>query len=148
CVGRVRDEVQRSMKKAVGLVVGVFVVICGLVPYEFGVRTEQAWTALVPLAARVWDIPLSTTSYKRGWFSSTAETVLALPPAVAVILQAYVPYTSTPSATPEGLTIVHRILHGPFPIGLRPGGIISLVPAQTLIISALAPSLRSSSQGV
>src|SRR5262249_53586681 len=33
-------------------------------------------------------------------------------------------------------------------VGRRPGGIISLVPAQTLIISSLAPGSRSASQGV
>ncbi len=138
----------RGMKKAVCLVVGVLVVVCSLVPYEFGVRTEQTWTALVPLAAQVWDIPVSTTRYRRGWFSSTAETFLELPPAVAVVLRAYVPHTPAPSATPEGLTIMHRILHGPFPVGLRPGGIISLVPMQTLVISSLAPGARSSSREV
>jgi len=136
------------MKKAVGLVVSVLVVVGGLVPYQFGVRTEQTWTALVPLAAHVWDIPVSTTRYTRGWFSSTAETFLELPPLVAVVLRANVPHTPTPSGTPEGLTMVHRILHGPFPVGLRPGGIISLVPVQTMIISSLAPGARSSSRGV
>src|SRR5262249_41096321 len=148
CAGSVRHEVHRGMKKAVGLVLGVLVVICGLVPYEFGVRTEQTWIALVPLVARVWDMPLSTTRYTRGWFSSRAEPLLAPPPAIAVVLRAYAPHTPTPSTTPEGLTIVHRILHGPFPIGLRPGGIISLIPMQALIISSLAPGAHSSSQGV
>lgn len=126
------------MKKAVCLVVGVLVVVYALMPYAVGVYTEQTWTALVPLAARVWDIPVSTTRYTRGWFSSTAETFLELPPVLAAVLRAYVPHTPAPVATPEGLTVAHRILHGPFPVGPRPGGIISLVPAQTLIISSLA----------
>jgi len=136
------------MKKAVCLVVGGFVVVCGLASYEFGVRIEQAWTALVPLVAQVWNIPVSTTHYTRGWFSSTAETFLELPPALAVVLRAYVLPRPTPSAAPEGLIMVHHILHGPFPIGPRPGGIISLVPMHTLIISALAPGARGSSRGV
>lgn len=138
----------RRMKKAVGLVGGVLLVVCGLVPYGFGVLTEQAWTALVPQAAQVWDIPVHTTGYTRGWFSSTAETFVELPPAVAALLHAYVPHTLTPSATPQGLTIMHRILHGPFPIGLRPGGIIALVPVPTMIISALEPGARASSREV
>lgn len=137
---------QRRINRAVGLVASLLVVLCGLVPYGFGIVTEQAWTALVPLATQVWDIPVSTTRYTRGWFSSTAEMFLELPPAVAAVFHAYVPHT--PSATPEGLTIVHRILHGPFPVGPRPGGMLSLVPVQTTIISSLAPGARGASRGV
>ena len=68
------------MKKAIGLVVGVLIMLCGVAPYGFGIRTEQTLTALVQLAEDVLDIPIYTTRYSRGWFSSTAETWLALPP--------------------------------------------------------------------
>jgi uncharacterized protein YdgA (DUF945 family) len=135
--------VHRGMKKAVGLVVGGLVVVCSLVSYGFGVLTEQTWNTVVPLAAHVWDIPVATTRYTRGWFSSTAETFLALPPAAAALLEAYVSHTPTPAGTRQGLTVVHRILHGPFPVGPRLGGIISLVPVPTRIISSLAPDVTS-----
>jgi len=45
----------------------------------------------------------------------------------------------THSARTEGLTMVHRILHGPFPLGLRPGSTTSLLPVQTMLTSALVP---------
>ena len=73
------------MKKAIGLVVGGLVMLCGVAPYGFGVRTEQTLTALVQLAEYVLDVPISTSRYTRGWFSSTAVTWLTLPPELAEV---------------------------------------------------------------
>src|ERR1044071_8584166 len=100
------------MHKAVGLVVCVLVSVFGLVPYVFGIRTEQTLTALVQQADNVLDMPISTMRYTRGWFEATAETWLALPPAVAGTLQAYVPFILTHAAGTEGLRLVHQIRHG------------------------------------
>ena len=66
------------MKKAIGLVVAVLIIVCGVAPYGFGIRTEETLTTLVQLAEDVLDIPVYTTRYTRGWFSATAETWLAL----------------------------------------------------------------------
>jgi uncharacterized protein YdgA (DUF945 family) len=129
------------MKKAIGLVVGVLVMICGVAPYGFGVRTEQTLTTLVQLAEDVLAMPVYTTRYTRGWFSSTAVTWLALPPEIAEALRTYVPFVLTPAARAEGLTIMHRILHGPFPIALRSGGTTSLLPVQTILTSELVPGV-------
>jgi uncharacterized protein YdgA (DUF945 family) len=127
------------MQKAIGLVVCVLVSVFGVVPYVFGVRTEQTLTALVQVAEYVLDVPIYTTRYTRGWFSSTAETWLALPPAVAETVRASVPFMLTPSARVEGLRLVHHIRHGPFPLGARPVSIRSLLPVQTIITSSLLP---------
>src|SRR5262245_27681593 len=120
--GRRKDEAPVRMKKAIGLVVGVLVMIGGVAPYGFGVRTEQTLTTLVQLAEDVLDIPIYTTRYTRGWFSSTATTWLALPPEIADVFQTYVPFVLTRASRAAGLTIMHRILHGPFPVALRAGG--------------------------
>ncbi|HEY5864431.1 MAG TPA: DUF945 family protein [Candidatus Tectomicrobia bacterium] len=129
------------MKKAIGLVVGGLVMLCGVAPYGFGVRTEQTLTALVQLAEYVLDVPISTSRYTRGWFSSTAVTWLTLPPELAEVLRAYVPFVLTPAARAEGLTVMHRILHGPFPVALRAGGAMSLLPVQTILTSELVPGV-------
>jgi hypothetical protein len=129
------------MKKALGLVVAVLVIVCGVAPYGFGIRAEETLTTLVQLAEDVLDIPIYTTRYSRGWFSSTAETWLALPPDIAAALRTYVPFMLTPSARAEGLTVVHRILHGPFPLGQRLSSAISLLPVQTVLTSSLVPGV-------
>jgi uncharacterized protein YdgA (DUF945 family) len=129
------------MKKAIGLVVAVLVIVCGVAPYGFGIRTEETLTTLVQLAEDVLDIPVYTTRYTRGWFRSTAETWLVLPPEITNALQAYVPFVLTHSARADGLTVVHRILHGPFPLGLRPGSTTSLLPVQTMLTSSLVPGV-------
>jgi uncharacterized protein YdgA (DUF945 family) len=129
------------MKKAIGLVVGGLVMLCGVAPYGFGVRTEQTLTALVQLAEYVLDVPISTIRYTRGWLSSTAATWLALPPEIAEALRAYVPFVLTPAASAEGLMIMHRILHGPFPIAIRASGTASLLPVQTILTSELVPGV-------
>jgi uncharacterized protein YdgA (DUF945 family) len=129
------------MKKALGLVVAVLVIVCGVAPYGFGIRAEETLTTLVQLAEDVLDIPIYTTQYSRGWFSSTAETWLALPPDIAAALRAYVPFILTPSARAEGLTMVHRIRHGPFPFGQRPGSTTPLSPVQTALTSSLVPGV-------
>jgi uncharacterized protein YdgA (DUF945 family) len=134
------------MKKAIGLVVAVLVVVCGVAPYGFGIRTEETLTALVQLAEDVLDMPIYTTRYTRGWFSSTAETWLALPSDIAEVFRAYVPFVLQHMARAEGLTAVHRILHGPFPVSLRPGGATSLLPVQTIITSTLVPGVPGTSR--
>jgi len=58
------------MKNAIGLVVAVLVIVCGVAPYGFGIRTEETLTTLVQLAEDVLDIPIYTTGYTRGWFRS------------------------------------------------------------------------------
>jgi uncharacterized protein YdgA (DUF945 family) len=127
------------MKKAIGLVVALLMMVCGVAPYGFGIRTEETLTTLVQLAEDVLDIPVYTTQYSRGWFSSTAETWLALQPEIAAALRAHVPFMLTHAARAEGLTMVHRILHGPFPLGLRPSSTTSLLPVQTMLTSSLVP---------
>ena len=129
------------MKKAIGLVVAVLIIVCGVAPYGFGIRTEETLTTLVQQAEDVLDIPVHTTRYTRGWFSATAETWLALPPDIAAAFRAYVPFMLTHSARAEGLTMAHRILHGPFPLGLRPGSTTSLLPVQTMLTSSLVPGV-------
>jgi uncharacterized protein YdgA (DUF945 family) len=129
------------MKKAIGLVVVVLVMVCGLAPYGFGIRTEETLTTLVQVAEQVLDIPVYITRYTRGWFSSTAETWFTLSPDIAEALGAYVPFVLQHTARGEGLTVVHRILHGPFPVGLRPGGTSSLLPVQTIVTSTLVPGV-------
>jgi uncharacterized protein YdgA (DUF945 family) len=129
------------MKKAIGLVVAVLVIVWGVAPYGFGIHTEETLTTLVQLAEDVLDIPVYTTRYTRGWFRSTAETWLVLPPDIVKALRAYVPFILTHSARAAGLTMVHRILHGPFPLGLRPGSTTSLLPVQTMLTSSLVPGV-------
>src|SRR5262245_65974792 len=94
------------MKKAMGLVVVVLVIVCGVAPYGFGIRTQETLTTLVQLAEGVLDIPVYTTRYTRGWFRSTAETWLVLPSGITKALRTYVPFVLTHSARAEGLTMV------------------------------------------
>ena len=51
------------MKKAIGLVVAVLIIVGGVAPYGFGIRTEETLTTLVQLAEDVLDIPVYTTVY-------------------------------------------------------------------------------------
>jgi uncharacterized protein YdgA (DUF945 family) len=127
------------MKYVVGLVASALAIIFGLMPYGFGVRIEQTFTALVQLAAHSWHLPMYTTRYRRGWFGSTADTFVELPPAVAEALRPYLPQPPPAAATPQGLTITHHLRHGPFPLVAHPPGGLSLLPVQTSFTSSLAP---------
>jgi uncharacterized protein YdgA (DUF945 family) len=121
------------------LIVGGLVLVWGLAPYGFGWRTERIITALVQVAERVLHLPLSTTQYRRGWFGSTAETWLALPPGVITVLRPYVPAPWLPAAPGDGFTLRHQIQHGPFPLGALSNGFAALRPVQTVLTSGLVP---------
>jgi len=128
------------LKILCALVGGLLASVSVLAPYGFGLRTEQTLTALVQLAEELWDIPIYTTAYHRGWWNATAETWLVLPPGTLETWRHTLPFL--PPMTPasdHGLTLTHHILHGPLPFGARPSGVPSLRPVQTMLSSGLFP---------
>lgn len=119
----------------------------GLAPYGFGLRTEHILSALVHAAAQIFDVPLSISEYRRGWFSTSAETWLALPPTLIASLEPYLPATLLPPARGDGFLLTHDIRHGPWPVAARPPGVAWLRPVQTLITSRLFPGAPGRFQG-
>ncbi len=140
----VTKPVAIRLKMTLGLLLGSLILVWGLAPYGFGWRTEQTIRTLVQVAEHVFDVPLYTTQYHRGWFGATAETWLALPPVVLTALRPYLPPTWLPSAAGDGLTLTHHIQHGPFPLGQRPDGLSAWQPVQTIMTSLVLPGASGS----
>jgi uncharacterized protein YdgA (DUF945 family) len=89
--------VNRGSLLAVG-VLGLLAAAAAAVPYWFGIRAEETFNTQLKQATDQGKLSVSQSSFERGWLSSTAEATVSVPGA------------------PVGITMLHKIHHGPFPI--------------------------------
>lgn len=89
-------------------------------PYLFGMEAERIFERQMVLLNASNRISIVDSRFQRGWFSSTAETTVAI--------------------RDHGLNVFaeHYIQHGPFPIGDPLKYLLSLRPLQALIDSRLS----------
>jgi uncharacterized protein YdgA (DUF945 family) len=100
------------------LVLGA-IAVAAVVPYLFGVEAERIFERQMALLDSSRGIGVESR-FKRGWFSSTAETAVSLRD-----------YDATVVAE-------HVIEHGPFPISAPGKYLLALRPLQALIDSTLS----------
>ncbi|HEX9626577.1 MAG TPA: YdgA family protein [Acidiferrobacterales bacterium] len=113
----------RGALVAVG-VLGLLAAGAAVVPYWFGIRAEETYNAQLKQATDQGKLSVSQSSFERGWLSSTAETTVSVPGA------------------PVGITMLHKIHHGPFPIadGIDLNPVLARVNSQ---ISLSIPEIKS-----
>lgn len=112
------------MKKSTLVVSGiggtlVLLLIAALVglPFWLGTEAEKTYQALLERAARSSGLVLKGKTYERGWFRSSAETLISYP------------------GLPLEFTATHKIDHGPFPLTRWLQGEFSLTPIQARVES-------------
>lgn len=125
--------------RVVALLVGGFLLICSLAPYGFGWQAQTLVHALIDQLTQGWHAPITITRYQRGWFSSTAEILLALTPEIQEVWRTYAPPDIASYRTPTVVEITQRVWHGPFPFALHPDGSSAFVPVQALLSTTLRP---------
>lgn len=89
------------MKKVIILVV-VLVVLAGAaagLPFWFGMQAESAYEAMIANSSQGGDMVVTQNKFERGWLDSTADTTYAI------------------TGTPITVGVIHRINHGPIPLG-------------------------------
>jgi len=87
------------VKKILIVVVVVLIAAVAALPYWFGMQAESAYQALIKETTENGDLTVTSNNFQRGWLDSTADT------------------TFTVTGTPITITVLHRISHGPLPIG-------------------------------
>jgi uncharacterized protein YdgA (DUF945 family) len=98
---------------------GVMLLAALALPYWSGLQAEKSYLALLAQLSRRSGLQFTGTHYERGWFSSTAETVIRHP------------------RLPIQLSARHRISHGPFPIDRMLAGDWRFTPVQARISSQI-----------
>ena len=98
-------------------VLGLVLLTALALPFWFGREAEKSYHAMLQQLAHGGWLHFSDNNYRRGWLSSTAETV---------IRQAGVPVE---------IVARHRISHGPFPLDRILAGDWRLAPVQARITS-------------
>jgi len=89
------------VKKVIILVV-VLVVLAGAaagLPFWFGMQAESAYEAMIANSSQGGDMVVTQNKFERGWLDSTADTTYAI------------------TGTPITVGVIHRINHGPIPLG-------------------------------
>ena len=119
--GRHRDEpVKRNALTAVvAAAAGLLLLTALALPFWFGLRAEKSYLALLAQLSRRSGLQFTSAHYERGWFSSTAETVIRHP------------------QIPIELIARHRISHGPFPVDRILAGDWQFTPVQARITSQI-----------
>jgi len=131
------------VKKIVIIVVVVLLTAVAALPYWFGMQAESAYEALVKEMTENGDLTVTNNNFQRGWLDSTADT------------------TFTVTGTPVTITVLHRIGHGPLPLGddfqiqpvlariksdmsvNLPGGLVKLPPITAMTDVYLAGNSQS-----
>ena len=98
---------------------GLLLLTALALPYWFGLQAEKSYLALLAQLSRRSGLQFTSAHYERGWFSSTAETVIRHP------------------QIPIELTARHRISHGPFPVDRILAGDRQFTPVQARITSQI-----------
>lgn len=88
-------------------------------PFWLGTEAEKTYQTLLERASRSSGLVLKGKTYERGWFRSSAETLIRYP------------------GLPLELTATHKIDHGPFPLTRWLQGDFSLTPIQARIESEM-----------
>ena len=95
------------------------IAVAAVTPYLFGMEAERIFGQQMSLIDSSNKISVYDSRFRRGWFSSAAETTLAIRGRdISVIAE-------------------HTIEHGPFPISNPLGYLASLRPLQALVNSSL-----------
>ncbi|MGE5241824.1 MAG: YdgA family protein [Bacteroidota bacterium] len=98
---------------------GLLLLAALALPFWFGLQAEKSYLALLAQLSHRSGLQFTSAHYERGWFSSTAETVIRHPQ-ISIALAAR-----------------HRISHGPFPIDRIIAGDCQLIPVQARITSQI-----------
>lgn len=106
------------------------VVVLGVAPYGFGRQAEPIFQTFLGQVEAALQLPVRTTHYSRGWFRSTAETVLDLPAGAVEAIRLVVPQATSVAGRPVVLTMTHQLFHGPFPLVMILHGQVPLTPIQ------------------
>ncbi len=88
-------------------------------PYWFGMEAEKTYGAMLEQLSSSSGLQFTGKNYARGWFSSTAETVIRLP------------------QIPIEFIAQHRISHGPLPLDRILEGDWRVTPVQARIASQI-----------
>jgi len=88
-------------------------------PFWLGTEAEKTYQTLLERASRSSGFQIKAKTYERGWFRSTAETLIRYP------------------GLPLEFTAAHKIDHGPFPLTRWLQGEFSLTPIQARIESEI-----------
>jgi uncharacterized protein YdgA (DUF945 family) len=88
-------------------------------PFWLGMEAEKTYQTLLERASRSSGFQVKAKTYERGWFRSTAETLISYP------------------GLPLEFTAAHKIDHGPFPLKRWLQGEFSLTPIQARIESEI-----------
>ena len=83
------------------LVLALIIVAGGLaaLPFWFGMQAESAYADFIAEIEKAGNLSVGNNRFERGWLDSTADTTFAV------------------SGTPITISMLHRIEHGPIPIG-------------------------------
>lgn len=98
-------------------VLGLMLLTALALPFWFGREAEKSYHAMLQQLARGGWLHFSDNNYRRGWLSSTAETVIGQ------------------AGVPVEIVARHRISHGPFPLDRILAGDWRLTPVQARITS-------------
>jgi uncharacterized protein YdgA (DUF945 family) len=108
---------KRIAPKIVAAAIVVPLLAAAALPYWFGRKAETSYHILLDQMSHAGWLRFTGTKYQRGWFSSTAETVVRQPELHFEIIAR------------------HRISHGPFPWDRILAGEWRLTPVQARITS-------------
>ena len=90
------------MNKIVSIVIVIVAALIAAVaalPYWFGMQAESTYEAMLQKMTTGGELTVSSNSFQRGWFVSTADTTFTL--------------TNLPTVS---VSMLHRISHGPLPL--------------------------------
>jgi uncharacterized protein YdgA (DUF945 family) len=107
------------VKRIIAIVIGLLfvgAVLLGATAYWFGAQAEKEYRALLQQGSQLGVVKLTTESYQRGLFSSTARTLVAIGEPAAAGGDA-----GKGATEPVRFTLVHDIKHGPIVLSLAPG---------------------------
>ncbi len=113
------DALKRNALTAVAAAAGLLLLAALALPFWFGLQAEKSYLALLTQLSRRSGLQFTSAHYERGWFSSTAETVIRHP------------------QIPLELIARHRISHGPFPVDRILAGNWQFTPVQARITSQI-----------
>jgi len=89
------------VKKGLLIIVVLVVLVAAAagLPYWFGMQAETAYQAMLNNSTQSGDLTVTQNRFERGWLESTADTTFAV------------------TGTPVTISVLHRISHGPLPLG-------------------------------
>ena len=131
------------MKKTFSIVVLILLLVLGLwggTTYWFGIKTEEQYRALLQQASELQHFKFVNESYSRGFFTSTARTVIEFQP----------PAGAAAENQSMQLILTHDITHGPFPLSKSPAREWQFKPVMAIVETGivLSPETQRSLAGI